>query len=468
MSEIVKRKKALSVSPLKSSSTIGAALAFLGFQRAIPMLHGSQGCTAFGKVFFVRHFREPVPLQTTAMDQISTVLGGDESVVEGLTTIAEKNRPAIIGLPTTGLVETEGADIALPVRAFRDKHPEFDDVMVVAVNTPDFTGCLETGFADALTNIFKASLPIKGTNEVAERPKQVNVLVSSSLSPGDIDEIKDLVEAFGLRPVVVPDLGDSLDGHLPENDFNPLTTGGTPVSEVRDLAKAAATLVIGGSLDEAANVLYDRTGVPEHRFSHLMTMEAVDSFVMALSEISGEPVPAKLERQRSRLQDALLDCHFSMGFSRIGVAADPDMLVGFGDLLKSMGSETVAAVSPVNAKSLRECTSIDTVKIGDLEDLEKLATEGRAQLLIGNSHVVDSAERLGVPILRAGFPQYDYVGGFARAWVGYRAIRQALFDIANLLASTEPGEVAPYVSIFNTSDRSPDNGPSPENRRQVH
>jgi hypothetical protein len=35
-------------------------------------------------------------------------------------------------------------------------------------------------------------------------------------------------------------------------------------------------------------------------------------------------------------------------------------------------------------------------------------------------------------LLRAGFPQYDWVGGYARTWVGYRGARQALFDIANL------------------------------------
>ena len=97
MAKIVKRKKALSVSPLKASSTIGAALAFLGFRRSIPMLHGSQGCTAFGKVFFVRHFREPIPLQSTAMDQVSAVMGADDNVVEGLKTICEKNKPDLIG-----------------------------------------------------------------------------------------------------------------------------------------------------------------------------------------------------------------------------------------------------------------------------------------------------------------------------------------------------------------------------------
>ncbi|MDZ4151730.1 nitrogenase component 1, partial [Methylicorpusculum sp.] len=75
MAEIHKRKKALSVNPLKASQPIGGSLATLGFDKAIPMLHGSQGCTAFAKVFFVRHFREPIPLQSTAIDQGSSVMG---------------------------------------------------------------------------------------------------------------------------------------------------------------------------------------------------------------------------------------------------------------------------------------------------------------------------------------------------------------------------------------------------------
>ena len=74
----------------------GTKLAFAGINRSIPMMHGSQGCTAFGKVLFVRHFREPIPLQTTAMDQVSTVLGADESIIEGLKTIAEKSKPDLI------------------------------------------------------------------------------------------------------------------------------------------------------------------------------------------------------------------------------------------------------------------------------------------------------------------------------------------------------------------------------------
>ena len=47
MAEIIRRAKALTVSPLKASQPVGAALAFLGIRNCLPMLHGAQGCSAF-------------------------------------------------------------------------------------------------------------------------------------------------------------------------------------------------------------------------------------------------------------------------------------------------------------------------------------------------------------------------------------------------------------------------------------
>ncbi|MCG8023551.1 MAG: nitrogenase iron-molybdenum cofactor biosynthesis protein NifN [Candidatus Thiodiazotropha endolucinida] len=449
MPEIVKRKKALSVSPLKASQTIGAALAFLGFRRAIPMLHGSQGCTAFGKVFFVRHFREPIPLQTTAMDQVTTIMGSEESVVEGLKTIASKSKPALLGVPTTGLSETQGSDVRMAVMNFRKQYPEFDAIPVVPVSTPDYTGCLETGFAKALEAIILTIVP---TAEDAgtlpgRRPRQVNVLVGSSLTPGDLEELKEIIEAFGLRPVLIPDLSDSLDGHLGEGDFSPLTIGGTDISELLTLGDAQATLVIGHSMNKAADELQRHTGVPDYRFDHLMGLDAVDELINTLHQISGEPVPQKIERQRAQLQDAMLDCHFMLGMARFAVAADPDLLTGFSQMLAGVGAETVVAVSPVNAPVLHQVEA-ETIKIGDLEDLEKMAKSEKAEVLITNSHGVESAQRLGIPLLRAGFPQYDTLGGYQKCWIGYRGTRQTLFDLANIMLTLEKGEIHPYQSIY--------------------
>jgi nitrogenase molybdenum-iron protein NifN len=444
MAEILRRPKPLAVNPLKASQPVGASLAFLGLDRALPLMHGSQGCTAFAKVFLVRHFREPIPLQTTAMDQVATIMGADENVVQALATIAEKNDPAVIGLCTTGLSETQGTDIRRCVREFRAAHPEYAHVHVVPVNSTDTVGCLETGFAlavEAIVETLVASSAVAG-----RRPKQVNVLASSMLSPGDIENIKDWIEAFGLRPVVLPDLSDSLDGHLVAAEFTSLSVGGTPAAEIVTLGEAAATLVIGPSLYRAADRLKEKTGVPDHRFAGLMGLEACDAFTQALAEISGKPVPAQIERQRAQLQDAMVDAHFMLGFTPIALAGDPDLLGGFARFLAGVGAEIPVAVSPVKADWLAELP-IAAVTVGDLEDLERGVAGRELKLVIANSHAAQSAARLGVPLLRAGFPQYDWVGGHARAWVGYRGARQALFDIANLILG-QHHEIAPYRSLF--------------------
>jgi nitrogenase molybdenum-iron protein NifN len=446
MAEILKRNKALAVNPLKASQPIGASLAFLGINRAIPMLHGSQGCTAFGKVFFVRHFREPIPLQTTAMDQVSTVMNADENVILGLAAICEKSKPALIGLPTTGLSETQGTDIKRLVKDFYAAHPEFAHIPVVPVNTPDFTGCLESGYALAVKATLEVMLPEK-TNNVGKRKKQLNVLAGSFLTPGDVEHIKEMIEAFGLRPLVLPDIGDSLDGHLTEMESSPLTVGGTPVNDIASMGESIATLVLGNSMYDAADLLKAQTQVPDFRFDSLMGLDAVDAFVAALAEISAKPVPEKIERQRAQLQDAMVDSHFMLGFARVAIAADPDMLYGFARLVTEMGCEVVAAVAPARANILQDVNAAQ-VGIGDLEDLEIAAKRNGAQLVISNSHAVETSRRLGVPLLRAGFPQYDLIGGYQRLWVGYRGTRQALFDLANMLVEHGHHEPEAYVSIY--------------------
>jgi len=444
MAEIIHSKKALAVNPLKVSQPVGASLAFLGLGRSLPLMHGSQGCTAFGKVFFVRHFREPIPLQTTAMDQVSTIMGADDNIIEALRTLSDKSKPDIIGLVTTGLSETQGTDIHRAVKDFRVAHPEFAQVAVVPVNTPDYVGCLESGYALAIEALIATLVP--DSRSAGKRPKQVNVLASAMLTPGDIEAIKEWVEAFGLRPIVVPDIGDSLDGHLVEAETSSLTIGGTPRSEIEIMGESAATLVVGPSLNKAADLLDKRTGVPDYRFDGLMGLDDCDAFTQALADISGNPVPARIERQRAQLQDAMVDSHFMIGFARVALAADPDLLGMQARFLTGMGAEVVSAVSPHKHDSLAGLP-IPKVIVGDLEDMEKEARANDAQLVMANSHAAETASRLGLPLLRAGFPQYDLVGGYARTWVGYRGSRQALFDLANLMQG-QHHELEAYRSIY--------------------
>lgn len=446
---VIKRNKALTVNPLKTSQPLGATLAFLGINKAMPLMHGSQGCTAFAKVMFVRHFREPIPLQTTAMDQISTVMGADDSVVEALATIFSKNKPQVIGLMTTGLSETQGTDILRAVKMFHAAHPEFADRHVVAVNTPDFTGGLESGFALAVKALVETLVP--ESNRAGLRQRQVNVLAGAHLTPGDVEALKEMIEAFELRPVVLPDLADSLDGHLTPNDFTPHTVGGTLLSDIELMGESAATLVIGAALETAADALRERTGVPDHRFDHLLGLDAVDQFVHTLSRIAERPVPERISRQRAQLQDALVDGHFMLGQRRVAIAAEPDQLLALAQFVQGLGAEVVAAVAPSRGPAL-DRLALDEVKIGDLEDLEQKAGADHAELLLGNSHLGAAADRLGLPLHRIGFPLYDMVGGYQRTAIGYRGTRTLLFDLANLMLEHGHHGIEPYRSVYRVGD----------------
>ena len=144
----------------------------------------------------------------------------------------------------------------------------------------------------------------------------------------------------------------------------------------------------------------------------------------------------------------MVDTHFMLGFTRVALALDPDMLLGFSAFFAGLGAEVVAVVSPVRADVLSDILC-ETVQIGDLEDLEVAASKAAAQLMVASSHGAQGAERLGIPLLRAGFPQYDWVGGYARAWVGYRNARQTLFDIANQILG-QHHDIPAYRSVFRT------------------
>lgn len=444
MSEILYPAKALSVNPLKNSQPIGASLAILGLQNAMPLEHGARGCTSFDKLFFMRHFREPIALQTTAMDQFTAILGADSNVVEALATICRKNAPDVIGLITTGLSEMQGADIPRTVALFRETYPQYAAVAVVPVSASDTLGCLETGFAAGVESIIATLVPADRT--APTDPRQVNVLASAMLTPGDIDVIKSWIAAFGLHPIVLPDIGDSLDGHMIPQGFSTLSYGGTPRERIAAMTRSSATLVVGAALDGAADLLREKTGIADYRFDGLMGLKACDAFTMVLQKLSGRAVPSGLCRARARLTDALADCQFQIGGTRVAVAADCDHARMLIDFLNTAGAEVVTAV--VSARTNRLGTiAADRVIVGDLEDLEKDAKTYDAELIVTNSHGVEIAKRVGAAHLHAGFPIYDSYGAPLKQWVGYDGSRQTLFDIANLLLA-HYREIRPYRSRF--------------------
>lgn len=428
MAIVATQNKPVIVNPLKQSQTLGATLAFLGLKGMIPLVHGSQGCTAFAKVVLVRHFREAIPLSTTAMTEVSTILGGEDNVEQAILTLVEKVNPEIIGLCTTGLTETRGDDMEQILRDFRKSHPHLNELPILLVSSPDFKGALQDGYAAAVESMVR-ELPQKGEIKAS----QVNILMSSAFTPGDLQEVKEIVSAFGLTPILIPDLSASLDGHL-DDSWSPITGGGTTLKQLREMGSSAFTIAIGESMRGAAEILDKRFAIPYELFTELTGLDAVDNFLQALSDLSGVSVPEKYRRQRRQLQDAMLDTHFFFGRKRVSLALEPDQLYTTANFMQSMGAEIQAAVTTTRSPLL-EKLPLEKVIIGDLEDFEQVATG--SDLLIGNSNVKTVARKLNIPLYRQGIPIFDRLGIGQFNKVGYRGTMRILFDIGNVFLEQE-------------------------------
>ncbi len=429
MALIVDHNKALSTSPLKVSAPLGAALAFMGMRGCLPMFHGSQGCTAFALVMMVRHFREAIPLQTTAMNEISTILGGMDQVEEGLLNIAKRARPEIIGLISTALTETRGEDMAGDVKVIRARNKELADIAVIDVSAPDFSGSLETGWGKAVTAIVKALARPSGNQARLDR---VNLLPGAHLTPGDVEALKDIIADFGLEAMVLPDLSDSLDGHVPDS-YTPTTLGGTAVASVREMGRARLTIAVGEHMRIAARTAEAITGIPSVVLDRVTGLDAVDRLMVCLSEVSGVTVPARQRRARSQLVDAMLDGHFYFGGRSVAIAAEPALLWSMGKLASDMGATVAAAVTTQPLPMLAELKA-ERVIVGDFEDLEDQILEaGGADLIIASSNARQVAAHHGIPLFRAGFPVFDRLGAAHLTSAGYRGTRDLITQLGNIL-----------------------------------
>ena len=427
MAKVEISKKACTVNPLKMSQPIGGALAFMGVNGCMPLLHGSQGCTSLGLVLFVRHFREAIPMQTTAMSEVATVLGGYENVEQAVITIANRAKPAMIGICSTGVTEIKGDDVDGFITLIRQNRPELNHLPLVYCSTPDFKGAFQDGWAATVTRMVEVLVETPAANATREA-NRINILPGCHLTPGDLEELRDIVEAFGLAPSFLPDLSGSLDGHIPET-FTPTTIGGISVEEIARLGRAAWTIAIGEQMRPAAVALEKKTGAPFKLFDRLTGLAPNDAFIAFLAKISGKPVPNKYRRQRSQLLDAMLDGHFSFGGKKIAVGAEPDLLFGISSWLAEMGCSIAAAVTTTESPIL-EKTPAEAVLIGDLEDLERAA--GGCDLIVTHAHGRQMSERLGIPLFRYGLPIFDRLGSAHRVSVGYRGTRDLIFEIGNI------------------------------------
>ncbi len=416
--------KCATVNPQKNSPALGATMAYLGIDNMLGLLHGAQGCSTFIRLQLSRHYKESIALNSTAMSEDNAIFGGWENLKKGIKRVIEKFHPAVVGVMTSGLTETMGDDVKSAIVHFRMENPEYAEVPIIHAATPDYCGSLQEGYAAAVEAIV-STLPVSGKT-IAD---QVNLLPGAHLTPADVDELKEVVESFGLKVLTIPDISNAMDGHIDEV-VSPLSTGGISVEDICRSGSSAATLYVGDSLAKAGLKYKEQFGMPVYGFTSLSGLAETDRFMEILSAISGRPIPEKHKRWRSRLMDAMVDSHYQFGCKKVALALESDNLKGLTGFLAGMGCEIQAAISATRTRGLDGLPS-ENVFVGDLEDLETAAIG--ADLIVANSNGRQAAGKLKIGAhLRAGLPVFDRLGAHQKVWVGYRGTMNLLFETANL------------------------------------
>ena len=423
-SRVMVPSKNATVNPQKNSPALGATLAFLGIDQMLGLLHGAQGCSTFIRLQLSRHFKEPIALNCTSMSEDTAIFGGWENLKKGLKKVVEKFNPGVVGVMTSGLTETMGDDVRSAIFQFREENPELADVPVIHASTPDYCGSLQEGYAAAVEAIC-ATLPEAG--ELI--PNQVTILPGAFLTPADVEELKETCEAFGLDPLVIPDISCALDGHV-DDTVSALSVGGIPVERIKQAGRSVATLYLGDSLAKSARKLTERFGTPAYGFTSITGFAEVDLFMEALAVISGRMIPEKFRRQRSRLMDAMVDSHYQFGNKKITLALEGDQLKVMVNFLAGMGCKIASALSATRVRGL-DALPAENVYVGDLEDLEGVIAG--SSLLVANSNGRQAAAKMGgIPHLRAGLPVFDRLGAHQKMRVGYKGTMNLLFETANI------------------------------------
>jgi len=416
--------KNATVNPQKNSPALGATLAYLGIDRMLGLLHGAQGCSTFIRLQLSRHFKESIALNSTSMSEDTAIFGGWENLKKGLGRVMEKFHPGVVGVMTSGLTETMGDDVQSAIVHFRQENPQYAAIPVVWASTPDYCGSMQEGYA-ATVKAIVATLPEGGR----KLRKQVNILPGCQLTPAEVEELKETCEAFGLDPIVIPDISCALDGHI-DDTVSALSVGGIGVERIRSAGRSVATLYIGDSLADAAGLLREKFAIPAYGFTSVTGLAESDLLMETLASISGEPVPQKFRRWRSRLMDAMVDSHYQFGLKKVALALEADHLKGMARFLASMGCEIQVAIAATRTRGL-DGLPCANVFVGDLEDLE--AAAGGADLLVANSNGRQAAGRLKIGAhLRTGLPVFDRLGAQQKMWVGYQGTLNLVFEVANL------------------------------------
>ena len=421
----------------KLCTPLGACLAFKGIEGAVPYLHGSQGCATYMRRYIISHYNEPIDIASSSLSEKHAVYGGGPNLKLGLTNVAAKYRPQLIGIATTCLTETIGDDVRMYLHQYaEDTKGSVGLPTLVHVATPSYAGTHMEGFHAAIRAV------VAQLSEGGPLTGAVNLL-PGFVSSADYRLLHEILADFGLAGTLLPDLSETMDGPA-LLEYEKIQGGGTPLAAIRAMGRSRATIEFGPTLAATAGtVLAEKFGVPHHRLGMPVGIRETDAFFHLLEELSGRPTPEKYAKERGRLVDAYVDGHKYVFGKRAVVYGEEDLVVGRCSFLAEIGIRPVLCASGGTSGKLEQAIAAVTADTlpeqpqvfegMDFFEISEMAQQLEPDLVVGHSKGYPLARKLHVPLIRVGFPVHDRIGGQRLLHLGYAGAQQLFDTVTNAM-----------------------------------
>ena len=173
----------------------------------------------------------------------------------------------------------------------------------------------------------------------------------------------------------------------------------------------------------------------------MLLWDSTDFFAV-LERLGGGEMPGKYAGERARLLDAYVDAHKYIFGKRVIVFGEEDFVIGLTGFLQEIGMEPVLCASGGRSGRFESALRAHVpglpasalVKEGfDFAEIAEAAPALAPDLFVGSSKGYSIARRMGVPILRVGFPIHDRIGGQRVLHIGYRGAQQLFDQIVNTI-----------------------------------
>jgi len=441
-------REALTVNPAKACQPLGAVLCSLGFEKTLPYVHGSQGCVAYFRTYFNRHFKEPVACVSDSMTEDAAVFGGQKNMFAGLENAKALYKPEMIAVSTTCMAEVIGDDLNAFIGNAKKEGSVPEEFPTPFAHTPSFVGSHTTGWDNMFEGIARYfTLNYMEGKEVGSNGK-INIVPGFETYLGNYRVIKRMMNEMGVDYSLLSDPSEVLD--TPADGEFRMYEGGTSLDEIKDAPNAKDTLFLQ-QWQSVKSMKYTK-GTWNHESPKIdipMGLAGTDAFLMKVAEITGKDIPASLELERGRLVDMMTDSHTWLHGKKFALYGDPDFVMGMTAFLLELGAEpTDVLANNANkrwAKAMKKMleaspygqeTNVHAGK--DLWHFRSLMFTNKPDFMVGNSYgkfiqrdTLYKGKEFEVPLIRIGFPIFDRHHMHRATTMGYEGAMQILTTLVN-------------------------------------